>query len=148
MKKLLTTIVTVLTVITVNAKDGSYKKSDLKRMNKTTLTEIYLNQVAQLCMNAPYAPFTIFGKDSSNYEPTTVNVKMDIPASDYLQNKRSNTTTQSVQYGDVVKKEFYEIIPYSDKRDIITSILYLQKVNENIKAQSKKSKLSLKRLVY
>ena len=148
MKTLLTFIVTVLTVITVNAENGSYKKSNLKRMNKTTLTEIYLNQVAQLCMNAPYAPFTIFGKDSSNYEPTITNTKMDIPTSDYLQNKCTLTISQSVQYGDVIKKEFYEVLPYSDKRDIITGILYLQKVNEDIKSQKKTSRFFIKRLIY
>ena len=117
-------------------------------MNKTTLTEIYLNQVTQLCMNLPYTPFTLFGKDSSNFETTSINVKMDIPQSEYFQNKRTITDSQSVVYGDVIKKEFYEIIPYSDKSDIISSILYLQKVNQSIKSQKKISRLSLNRLVY
>jgi hypothetical protein len=148
MKQLLTLIVVLFAVVTVNATERAYKKVDLKQMNKTTLTEIYLNQVTQLCMNLPYTPFTLFGKDSSNFETTSINVKMDIPQSDYFQNKRTVTDSQSVAYGDVIKKEFYEIIPYSDKSDIISSILYLQKVNQSIKSQKKISRLSLNRLVY
>ena len=148
MKNLLTLIIVLFAVVTANATERAYKKVDLKQMNKTTLTEIYLNQVTQLCMNLPYTPFTLFGKDSSNFETTSINVKMDIPQSEYFQNKRTITDSQSVVYGDVIKKEFYEIIPYSDKSDIISSILYLQKVNQSIKSQKKISRLSLNRLVY
>lgn len=148
MKKLFTFILLTIMFIGANAEPRAYNRSSLKKMTKTTLTEIFINQVSQLSINLPYVPFTLFGKDSSNFEATSVNVKLDIPNSEYFENKRTTTITESVHYGDVVKKEFYEIIPYADKQDIINSILYLQKVNNDVKTQKKMSRLSLNKILY
>lgn len=148
MKNLLTLIIVMMTVIMTNGEPRQYNRSSLKQMTKTTLTEIYLNQVSQLSVNLPCTPFTLFGKDTTNYESTSVNIKLDIPNSEYLETKRNNTITESIHYGDVVRKEFYEIIPYADKQDIINSILYLQKVNNDVKTQKKMSRLSLNKILY
>lgn len=108
----------------------TYTDSSLNLMNKMSLTEIYLNQVNQLGMSLPYSPFTLYGKD-------TINSELDIPTSKYLGKKRESITKESTSYGELMHEQLYEIIPYSDKKDIIQSILFLQEINRNIKNQTK-----------
>ena len=43
----------------------------------------------------------------------------------------------TIEYGKVVKQNLFEIIPYSDKLDIIKAILYFQNINEMIKKPAK-----------
>lgn len=148
MKKFLTLIITVLTAITVNAQTTIYKKSVLKKMSKMTLTEIYLNEVNTLIVNLPYTPFTLFGSGVTDTDATNINSKLDVPVSEYFESKRAATTVGSTTYSTLVRSEIQEIIPYCDKKDIVTSILYLQKVNNDIKAQKKGSKFFFKKLLY
>lgn len=147
MKKLV--VLAIITLVSVNLHAQGYKRSALKSMNKTTLTEIYLDNVIRLYINLPYTAFTLYGKDSSNYDAVAMNIKMDIPTSEYFNGKRTVTLSQSVQCGDVVKMHFYEILPYADKSDLIESILYLQKVNNDIKPQKRYRRLiNLTKLLY
>lgn len=147
MRKLVLFIAVLLVTINVSAQD--YKRAALKTMGKTTLTEIYLNNVSRLCVNLPYAPFTLYGRDSCDHEATCINLRMDIPHSEYFNSKRITTTNQSIQYGDVIRMHFYEILPYADKNDLIEAILYLQKVNNDIKPQKKSKRLyNLNKLMY
>lgn len=148
MKKLFTLVITMIIVVTTNAQSTVYKKSDLKKMSKMTLTEVYLNEVTKLLVNAPYTSFTLFGNAVTDTDSTNVNSKLDVPASEYFESKRSNTFIASNVYNDLVRKEILEIIPYCDKADIITSIVYLQKVNNNIKVQVKGKKFVIQRLAY
>lgn len=148
MKKLFTLVIAMIIVVTTNAQSTVYKKSDLKKMSKMTLTEVYLNEVTKLLVNAPYTSFTLFGNAVTDTDSTNVNSKLDVPASEYFESKRSNTFIASNVYNDLVRKEILEIIPYCDKADIITSIVYLQKVNNNIKVQVKGKKFLIQRLAY
>lgn len=148
MKKLIILIITLLTVITVNAQTTVYKKSELKKMSKTTLTEIYLNEVTKLFVNLPYTPFTIFGNGMTDVDSTTINSKLDVPVSEYFESKRAATIVGGTTYSILVRSEIQEVIPYCDKKDIVTSIIYLQKVNNNIKVQQKGSKFFFKKLLY
>lgn len=138
----------LLSVYTADAGTGNYKKSTLKSLNKMTLTEIYLDQVSQIFVNAPYAAFTLFGRDSSNYDAVIINSKLPIPSTEYFNNKRTAVTVESVKYADITKQGMVELIPYADKKDIIESIMYLQKVNDAIKTQMKKSKFFMQKLMY
>ena len=130
MKKLFLTIVSLIALTTVKGQSLVYTDSLLNTMNKMTLTDIYLNQVNQLGLSLPYTPFTLDGKD-------TLNNQLDIPTSKYLGKKRSSIADESTRYGELMRERLYEIVPYSDKKDIIGSILFLQNVNNSIKTQVK-----------
>lgn len=104
----------------------AHTDSSLNAMTKMQLANVYLEQVAQLAFNSPYTPFTIGVTD-------TVETELDIPTSKYINSKRSDVMQMSKDYSETMKTKLYEIIPYSDKKDIIRAILFLQETNSNIK---------------
>lgn len=103
-----------------------YSDSSLNSMSKMQLTNLYLDEVIKLAFNSPYAPFTIGVTDSTKGD-------LDIPVSKYIAKKREAVMDMSKAYGDTMKDKLYEIVPYSDKNDIIRAILFLQEINRNIK---------------
>ena len=123
MKKLF--IIAALFVAT-NGYSQTHTDSTLNSMTKMQLTNIYLDQVTQLAFSTPYTPFTIGVTD-------TVNGDLDIPVSKYIKRKREEVLDMSTKYGETMKEQLYEIVPYSDKKDMIRAILFLQEVNSNIK---------------
>lgn len=104
----------------------SHTDSSLNAMTKMQLTNVYLDQVTTLAFSTPYSSFTIGVND-------TIHGELDIPVSRYVKKKRDAVEELSKSYGDTVKDNLYEIIPYSDKNDIIRAILFLQEINANIK---------------
>lgn len=104
----------------------AHTDSSLNAMTKMQLANVYLDQVVELAFNSPYTPFTIGVSDTTHGE-------LDIPVSKYIKNKREAVMEMSKSYGDTMKGELYEIIPYSDKKDMIRAILFLQETNNNIK---------------
>lgn len=100
--------------------------SSLYRMTKMQLTEIYLDEVVKLAFSSPYTPFTMGVND-------TIHGDLDIPVSKYIAKKRKKILEVSKAYGEVIKERLYELVPYSDKNDIIKAILYLRETNNNIK---------------
>lgn len=104
----------------------SHTDSSLNAMTKMQLTNVYLDQVTTLAFSTPYSSFTIGVND-------TIHGELDIPVSRYVKKKRDAVEELSKSYGDTVKENLYEIIPYSDKNDIIRAILFLQEINSNIK---------------
>lgn len=130
MKKIFLLSVALTGMFSVKGQTIAHTDSSLNLMNKMTLTEIYLTQINQLGMSLPYSPFTLNGRDSINSE-------LDIPTSKYLGRKRESISKESTIYGELMKEQLYEIVPYSDKKDIIESILFLQEINRTIKSQTK-----------
>lgn len=130
MKKIFLLSVALTGMFSVKGQTIAHTDSSLNLMNKMTLTEIYLTQINQLGMSLPYSPFTLNGRDSINSE-------LDIPTSKYLGRKRESISKESTNYGELMKEQLYEIVPYSDKKDIIESILFLQEINRTIKSQTK-----------
>lgn len=104
----------------------AHTDSSLSTLTKMELSNVYLEQVTTLAFNAPYTPFTIDVLDSTRTE-------LDIPTSRYIGKKRSDVLSMSKSYSETMKEQLYEIVPYSDKKDIIKAILFLQEVNTNIK---------------
>jgi len=124
MKKLLLVVATMLASNVGFSQ--AHTDSSLNAMTKMQLANVYLDQVVELAFNSPYTPFTIGVND-------TIHGELDIPVSKYIKNKREAVMEMSKNYGDTMKEELYEIIPYSDKKDMIRAILFLQEMNYNIK---------------
>lgn len=102
-----------------------YSAGELVLKGKLDLTKIYLQQVQTLNNVLPYAAFPIRGQASG--------VKsIDIPASKYTQNKREKVSGRSDKYNGTMNKELYEIIPYTDKADLIKGILFVQEMIDRI----------------
>jgi hypothetical protein len=104
----------------------AHTDSSLNTMTKMQLTNVYLDQVVQLAFSTPYTPFTIGVTDS-------IKGDLDIPVSRYIRKKREEILDMSTKYGETMKEQLYELVPYSDKKDMIHAILFLQEVNGNIK---------------
>jgi hypothetical protein len=117
MKKTLT-IMLLAFGMKASAQDQSYEQ-----MSKMQLTKIYLEQVQQLALAAPFASFTMS-------DTTKV---IDMPTSKYLKNKREAVSKVTAQYNKVVNVQLYEVVPYADKTQIIQAILFLENINAVIK---------------
>jgi len=137
MKKLLAAVLIALslnataqTTINLNQLDSTATvatpkvDSSLYTMTKMQLTEVYLDEVTKLAFSTPYVPFTMGTND-------TIHGELDIPVSRYTARKRETIEEQSKQYGEIMKEKLYELVPYSDKKDIIRAIIYLREVNAN-----------------
>lgn len=102
-----------------------YTDSLLNCKTKMELTDIYLDQITKLAFATPYTSFTIAAKDSTK--------GLDMPSSKYIAKKRERILDISALYEQTMKEQLYELVPYSDKKDMIRAILFLQKTNISIK---------------
>ncbi len=138
MKNKILTLITALTISTVcfgqTSNLGSFSKlannqnnrviysqDSLSKMNKLDLTKIYLDQVQSLNNILPYATFNIKGQASGVKQ-------IDIPKSKYTNNKRTKVSEKAQNYNQTVNENLNEIIPYSDKNEIIKGILFVQEM--------------------
>jgi hypothetical protein len=138
MKNKILSLITVLTISTVcfgqtsnlgsfsklaNNQNGRvvYTQDSLFKMNKLDLTKIYLEQVQSLNNILPYASFNIKGQASGVKQ-------IDIPKSKYTNSKRTKVSTKAQNYNETVNENLNEIIPYSDKNEIIKGILFVQEM--------------------
>lgn len=93
----------------------TYTTDSLETMPKMVLTKIYLDKVQQLNTKLPYVSF---------------GAVLDMPMTKYTNSKRKKVNDKCRSYNETIKNELYEIIPYSDKKDIIKGILFLQEVSK------------------
>jgi hypothetical protein len=98
-----------------------YSQDSLSKMNKLDLTKIYLDQVQSLNNILPYASFNIKGQASGVKQ-------IDIPRSKYTNSKRTKVSEKAQNYNQTVNENLNEIIPYSDKNEIIKGILFVQEM--------------------
>lgn len=98
-----------------------YKSDSLMNLNKLELTNIYLQQVQVLNNILPYASFNIKGQASG------VN-QIDIPKSKYTNTKRDKVSDKALNYNKSMNENLYEIIPYSDKTEIVKGIIFIQEM--------------------
>ena len=129
MKKVLIAIAIVF-ASKVGMAQTAYTDSTLSTMTKMQLTKVYLDEVTKLAFSTPYTPFTIGVSD-------TIHGELDIPVSKYTARKRDKIMEMSKTYGELMEEQLYELVPYSDKKDIIRAILFLQETNSEIKTISK-----------
>jgi len=139
MKKLILTIAVVLTTFSLglaqSVNQTDYDLETLKTKTKTQLTEIYLNKFQSLITTLPYTSFTL--KQDTMVVDTTTEVSeakyvLDIPDTRYTNRKRVKVSTEAKEYNKVIKEQLMEIIPYSDKNEIIWGILFLQNINSKL----------------
>ena len=129
MKKVLIAIAIVF-ASKVGMAQTAYTDSTLSTMTKMQLTKVYLDEVTKLAFSSPYTPFTIGVNDSIHGE-------LDIPVSKYTTRKRDRILEMSKAYGELMEEQLYELVPYSDKKDIIRAILFLQETNSEIRIINK-----------
>ena len=124
MKKIL--IAVALLTSSVCMAQQNYGEVELSRLSKMKLTNIYLDKLNELAFKAPYSTFS-FGsvQDSS--------ATLDMPTSKYTTRKRDAIQEMSEEYGKVMRERLYELVPYSDKKDIIRGIMFLQLFNSSLK---------------
>jgi len=124
MKKIL--IAVALLTSSVCMAQQNYGEVELAHLSKMKLTDIYLTKLNELAFKAPYSTFS-FGsiQDSSAI--------LDMPTSKYTARKRDAIQEMSEEYGKVMRERLYELVPYSDKKDIIRGILFLQLFNSSLK---------------
>ena len=129
MKKLLIAVAFVF-ASKVSMAQTAYTDSTLSTMTKMQLTKVYLDEVTKLAFSSPYTPFTTGVNDSIHGE-------LDIPVSKYTTRKRDRILEMSKAYGELMEEQLYELVPYSDKKDIIRAILFLQETNSEIRIINK-----------
>lgn len=84
----------------------------LYQMNKVQLAQIYLQEANRVTKKIPSTAF-----DSS---------MADVPKSKYLSKKFATVSKKVASYQESLLKEYAEIIPYADKKDLIEAIIYLR----------------------
>ena len=133
MKKIVLSVSMCLALYTSKAQTN-YTDSLLQKKTKMELTQIYLDEVKQIMGAIPYSPFTL---RSDSMMSDTSTYQLDIPKTRYTSNKIENLSDETVDLNKIIQHSLYEIVPYSDKVDIIRAILYVQDINKHMKNLSK-----------
>jgi len=101
--------------------------------SKIELTQIYLNEVKTLIKSLPYSPFTLASEDVVDSTIVDPKVGLDIPKTKYTNKKIDKVRSNSDDFNKVLQNSLFEILPYSDKLDIIGAIIYIQSINSRVK---------------
>lgn len=108
-------IILILLLISTGKLSAQTDTMSLYQMNKVQLSKIYLEEVAKVNPALPTIPF-----DSS---------LADIPTSKYLTFKFKKVARKITQYNKVLMKEYAEVIPYADKKDLVQAIIYIRSIS-------------------
>jgi len=125
-------------VLTVNlfaqqnnqAADMNYVLGDLEKMDKLQLTKIYLSKYNRLVRTAPYMSFGFI-------EPKDTKT-LRIPTHSINEKNMANYKKKEREFNKAVEDNLYNIIPYSDKRDIMDAILFMQETIQKIESMSER----------
>lgn len=112
MKKL--TIIACLFASTAMAQQVEGDSAIIGKMTKVQLAEVYLKEVQRVTQTICYITF-----DS---------IAADVPNTKYTQAKFEKVKKKIEAYNETIMKELMEIIPYSDKKEILESIIYLKQL--------------------
>jgi hypothetical protein len=114
MKKITFPIIACLFATATLAQQAENDSTMLSRMTKVQLADVYLKEVQRINQSLVYLTF-----DS---------ISADVPATKYTQAKFDKVKKKAEVYNATILKELMEIIPYSDKKDILDSIMYLKQL--------------------
>ena len=116
--------------IGMNAQPGlqtkqHYTVGDLDKLGKLELANIYIGQVQKLTLLIPYVPF--------NQKGETVSLSgMGIPSTKDNNGYIKALDASGSSHNETLDETLNNILPYSDKADIIRAILFIQDVVERI----------------
>lgn len=82
-------------------------------MTKIQLTEIYLQEVARVTGILNSVAFSH-------------NMKGDVPSTKYTERRIKSVLRSVLKHNANVVKQYFAIVPYADKKNIIDAILYLK----------------------
>lgn len=111
MKKLLV-IASLLFATSGYAQQIENDSTSLNRMTKVQLSDIYIQEVQRVTKKLCFVTF-----DS---------VPANVPDTKYTKAKFEKVTKKVEAYNQTIMSQMLEIIPYSDKADIVKSIMYLR----------------------
>jgi hypothetical protein len=97
-----------IAVDSIVVSDSSYSK-----MTKIELTEIYLQEVARVTGILNSVAFSH-------------NMKGDVPSTKYTERRIKSVLRSVVKHNANVIKQYFAIVPYADKKNIIDAIQYLK----------------------
>jgi hypothetical protein len=83
------------------------------KMTKIELTEIYLQEVARVTGILNSVAFSH-------------NMKGDVPSTKYTERRIKSVLRSVVKHNANVIEQYFAIVPYADKKNIIDAILYLK----------------------
>jgi hypothetical protein len=104
---------------------STYTREQLESTGKLSLTTIYLNQVNELVKMLPNVVFTSY------------NLKNDVPNNRYVNSRREKVAKGTEQYNEEFMRNYKDILPYADKKDLVEGILYMQGVLNKIRGGAK-----------
>lgn len=139
MKKIilsLTLLIVSVSISSAQKKDQTnYDVGTLQTKTKIELTQIYMDKFQTLITTLPYTSFTL-KQDTVVVDslPTgsIQRIKLDIPEIKYTQKKREKVAKEATKYNQIVSVQLLDVIPYSDKSEIILGIMFLQKMNDRL----------------
>jgi len=125
MKKIKVLLAMMLVSAVCYSQDSLYTKEQLESTGKLSLTTIYLNQVNELVKMLPNVVFTSY------------NLKNDVPSNRYVNSRRERVAKGTEQYNEEFMRNYKDIVPYADKKDLVDGILYMQGVLNKIRGGAK-----------
>ena len=93
----------------------TYGQSDslsLTKMTKVQLAKVYLEEVQRITQKLNVIAFDT--------------VEHSVPKTKYTDKKFEMVARKVASYNETLMEQFMEIIPYSDKKDLVGAILYLK----------------------
>ena len=104
-----------------------YTIGSLEKLGKLELTEIYVAQIQKLNMLLPYVPF--------NQKGEAVSLSgMGIPSTKDNNEAIKKLDESGAAHNEKIKETMVNVIPYSDKEDIIKAILFIQNITERMES--------------
>ena len=109
------------------APEVRYQYGDLDKLGKLELTVIYVQQIQKLNQLLPYCAFNQKGEATSL-------ANMGVPGSKDNNGAVKKLDSSIATHNEILLQTMSDIIPYSDKEEIIKAILFLQGIAERIAA--------------
>lgn len=110
--------------------DMTYVLGDLEKMDKLQLTKVYLSKLNKLIRISPYMSFGFI-------EPKDTKT-LRIPSHAINEKNMANYKKKEKEFNKVVEDNLYNIIPYSDKKDIMDAIMFMQETIQKIESMSER----------
>ncbi len=88
------------------------RELELEKMGKLSLTRTYIEIVASSITTLPNMPF--------------VNSLENVPSNGFTKQRWKKINKSSYRHIKVLRKQYKDLLPYADKKDIIKAILFME----------------------